>query len=200
MVSTDAHRLAFVEYEFDGYSGEPFEILIPRKTVSELRAMLDEQSVVTFCHSENHLFFKVLNRVLDSRLLEGQFPNYEKVLPSGNDKIVTINREAFSVAISRVALLSHETSRAVRIKFMPGKMLLTSQNPEIGEAKEEIEASYEGPELTIGFNSKYLSDFISSLSTEEVVMELRDEAGAGLMKPTGEEGRIYKYVIMPMRI
>ena len=201
MVSTDAHRLSLVELPFDGYSGEVIDILIPRKTVAELRTMIDDRlDSVHFGHTENHLFFRVGTRVLDSRVLEGQFPNFEKVIPTGNDKEVRVAREAFAEAINRVALLSHETSRAVRLKFTHGAMLLSSQNPEMGEAKEEIEAVYEGPELSIGFNSKYLSDFLASLTTDEIVMELRDEAGAGLMRPGIDEKGVYKYVIMPMRI
>jgi DNA polymerase-3 subunit beta len=204
MVSTDAHRLSFIEYDFEGYQGEPVNMLIPRKTVAELRMLIGDLAVnVEFGFSENHLFFKVGDFTLDSRMLEGQFPNYEKVLPKDNDKRVTIKREAFAGAIDRVALLSHETSRAVRLHILPGTMMLSSSNPEMGEAKDEIEVSYDGPELKIGFNSKYLSDFISSLATEEVVLELRDEAGAGLMLPAATGGKDegdYRYVIMPMRI
>ncbi|HUX06880.1 MAG TPA: DNA polymerase III subunit beta [Acidobacteriota bacterium] len=201
MVSTDAHRLSFVEYPFKEYEGEPMDILVPRKTVAELRTLIGEKPEnVEFGHSENHLFFRVGGRTLDSRMLEGQFPNYEKVIPKGNDKRVTINREVLAEAINRVALLSHETSRAVRLQFMPGSMLLSSSNPEMGEAKEEIEAIYDGTDMHIGFNAKYLSEFISSLDSDEVIMELRDEAGAGLMLPAGEDKGIYKYVIMPMRI
>jgi DNA polymerase-3 subunit beta len=204
MVSTDAHRLSFVEYDFEDYAGEPVSMLIPRKTVAELRNLIgDTAEKVEFGHSENHLFFKLGDYMLDSRMLEGQFPNYDKVIPKDNDKQVKVKREIFAEAINRVALLSHETSKAVRLHLMSGRMLLSSSNPEMGEAKEEIEADYKGPELKVGFNSKYLSDFISSLAVEEVIIELRDEAGAGLLLPAaagGEEKGEYKYVIMPMRI
>ncbi len=201
MVSTDAHRLSFVEHPFAEYDGEAMDILVPRKTVAELRMLIGEKpESVEFGHSENHLFFRVGGRTLDSRMLEGQFPNYEKVIPKENDKSITINREVLAEAINRVALLSHETSKAVRLHFMPGGMILSSSNPEMGEAKEEIDAKYDGPEMRIGFNSKYLSDFIASLDTDEVIMELRDEAGAGLMLPAGDDSGVYKYVIMPMRI
>jgi DNA polymerase-3 subunit beta len=201
MVATDAHRLSFTQYPFEGYQGEPSEILIPRKTVAELRSLIDDRlDSVILGHTESHLFFKVGERILDSRKLEGQFPNYEKVIPSGNDKLVTINRAALNDAINRVALLSHETSRAVRFRISPGAILVSSSNPEMGEAKEELEVQYEGEELSIGFNAKYLLDFIQSLTSEAIIIELKDQAGAGLMRPAdGEEGE-YKHVIMPMRI
>lgn len=201
MVTTDAHRLAYVSLPFDNYSGKLQEILIPRKTVSELRMLIDDRlDSIVFTHTENHLFFRVGSRILDSRVLEGQFPSYEKVLPQDNDKTVVVNKTVFSDAIDRVALLSHETSKAIRLSLSSGIMLISSNNPEVGEAKEEIEVDYDGPSFEVGFNSKYLSDFISTVSSDEVIMELKDEAAAGLMKPSGDEQGSYKYVIMPMRI
>jgi DNA polymerase-3 subunit beta len=201
MVATDAHRLSFTEYPFEGYEGETTEILIPRKTVAEIGTLIsDRLDSVTLGYTENHLFFKIGDRILDSRKLEGQFPNYEKVIPTGNDKLVTVNREALNDAITRVALLSHETSRAVRFRISPGVLLVSSSNPEMGEAKEELEIEYDGEELIIGFNAKYLLDFIQSLTSEGIIIELKDQAGAGLLRPAdGEEGD-YKHVIMPMRI
>lgn len=201
MVSTDAHRLSYTEFPYDGYSGDPTEILIPRKTVVELRTLIDERiDSVFFGHSENHLFFRIGKRVLDSRKLEGQFPNCEKVIPKNNDKSITINRDAFLHAIDRVALLSHETSKAVRLHMEPGVMLLSSSNPEMGEAKEEVEIEYDGPGLDVGFNANYMADFIHSLTASEIILELKDSAGAGLMRPAKDDEGIYKYVIMPMRI
>lgn len=201
MVTTDAHRLALVQHPFPDYTGESRQILIPRKTVSELRTLIDDRlDAVRFTLGENHLFFRVGQRLLDSRVLEGQFPNYEKVLPRANDKTVTVNKGIISSAIERVALLSHETSRAIRLGISPGTMLITSSHPEVGEAKEEIEVAYDGPAMTIGFNAKYLMDFIASVSGEEIALELKDESAAGLMRPVGDEQGDYRYVIMPMRI
>ena len=97
-------------------------------------------------------------------------------------------------------MLSHETSRAVRLNVTKGNILISSSNPEMGEAKEEMEAGYDGDEISIGFNAKYITDFIGSLETDEVVLELKDEASAGLMRPGGDVEGIYQYVIMPMRI
>lgn len=201
MVTTDAHRLAFVQHPFESYSGNDLEILVPRKTVSELRTLIDDRlDSVHFSHTDNHLFFKIGQRILDSRTLEGQFPSYEKVLPSDNDKFVVINKSLFAQAIDRVALLSHETSKAIRLALSPGNMLISSSHPEVGEAKEEIEVDYDGTELNIGFNSKYLSDFLATVTGEEVVLELKDEAAAGLVRPAADDQGSYKYVIMPMRI
>jgi DNA polymerase-3 subunit beta len=201
MVTTDAHRLAYVEYPFEGPE-EAKEILVPRKTVSELKTLIDERlDTVFFSSSENHLFFRIGKRVLHSRTLDGQFPNYEKVLPKDNDKMMVINREQFAAAISRVALLSHEASKAIKLTLNPGTMRISSSHPEIGEAKEDLDLQYNGPEdLSVGFNSKYMNDFINTVSCEEVILEIKDEATAGLMKPAEKEEGSYKYVIMPMRI
>jgi len=201
MVTTDAHRLALAEFPFESSSAQALEILIPRKTVVELRTLLsDRLDSVLFGSTDNHIFFRIGDRVLDSRVLEGQFPNYEKVLPSGNDKRIILDRAAFADAIGRVALLSHETSRAVRLAFSPGSLVVSSSNPEMGEAKEEMEAEYSGPELAIGFNSRYLLDFITAASSEQIILEIGDVASAGLMSPGGEIEGVHKYVIMPMRI
>jgi DNA polymerase-3 subunit beta len=212
MVTTDAHRLAFSQFPFGEYQGDPKEILIPRKTVAELRTLIsDMAATVEFSFSDSHLFFKItepaeedgkdpLVRILDSRTIEGQFPSYEKVLPKDNDKEVVINKEAFAAAIGRVALLSHETSRAIRLAFQAGLMIISSSHPEVGEAKEELEVNYDGPELSIGFNAKYLSDFIGTIDGDEVILELKGEAAAGLLRPMESGEGVYKYVIMPMRI
>ena len=212
MVTTDAHRLAFSQFPFAEYQGDAKEILIPRKTVAELRTLISDMAAsVEFSFSDSHLFFKItepgedenkppLVRMLDSRTIEGQFPSYEKVLPKDNDKEVIINKEAFSAAIGRVALLSHETSRAIRISLEGGMMVISSSHPEVGEAREELEVSYEGPDLSIGFNAKYLSDFIGTIDGSEVVLELKGEAAAGLLRPMEAGEGVYKYVIMPMRI
>lgn len=211
MVTTDAHRLAFSQFPFGNYQGEPKEILIPRKTVAELRTLIQDQaSTVEFSFSDSHLFFRItepgegdnppLVRVLDSRTIEGQFPSYQKVLPKDNDKEIIINKRAFASAIGRVALLSHETSRAIRISLEGGIMVISSSHPEVGEAREELEVGYDGPDLSIGFNAKYLSDFIGTIDGEEVILELKGESAAGLLRPMDSGEGIYKYVIMPMRI
>jgi len=201
MVTTDAHRLAYVEHTFEGPE-QGREVLIPRKTVSELKAMIDDQiDTVYFSSSDNHLFFRIGKRILHSRTLDGQFPNYEKVLPKDNDKLIVIDRGTLAAAINRVALLSHEASKAIKLSMSPGTMRISSSHPEIGEAKEDIDIQYNGPEgLSIGFNSKYMIDFITATEMEEVILEIKDEATAGLMKPGTKESGTYNYVIMPMRI
>jgi DNA polymerase-3 subunit beta len=201
MVTTDAHRLSMVQHPFSGYDGEAQEILIPRKTVQELKALIDDRlDSVFFTQTENHLFFRVGDRVLDSRTLEGQFPNYQKVLPKDNDKTALIQRSHFKMAIDRVALLSHETSKAIKLNFGPDLLLISSSNPEMGEAKEEFEIEFDGPEISIGFNSKYLSDFIATVHSDKIAIDLRDESAAGLLRPDGDDQGDYRYVIMPMRI
>ena len=121
-------------------------------------------------------------------------------MPKDNDKTVYVDRALFSKAIDRVALLSNETSKAIKLNFAPDQMVISSSNPEMGEAKEEIVTEFDGPEMTIGFNSKYLSDFIGTVNSERIAIDLRDESAAGLLRPEGDDQGDYRYVIMPMRI
>jgi DNA polymerase-3 subunit beta len=161
---------------------------------------------VTFAEGENHLFFRIGERLLVSKRVDDQFPAYDKVIPQQNDKSVTCGREELSGAIRRVSLLANERSRAVRFSIESGQVEISSQNPELGEARETIEAGYEGEALQIGFNGQYLLDFLNAAGTSEVRFELKDDSSQGLLRPvepgeaSGEQERDYRYVVMPMRL
>jgi DNA polymerase-3 subunit beta len=204
MVSTDGHRLAHIEkaHEFAGLNAEVLA-LIPRKAMGELTKLLaeaDDKAVIEMGKDENHLFFKLGNRLLVSRMLSGQFPNYEAVLPRDNEKIVSVARESLLSALRRVSLLSDERSHAVKFSLAPQKLEISSSTADYGEAHDELEVEYGGDAMEIGFNGQYLLDFLGVISEEKINIEFKDEQSAGMMRPLGDDGVTYRYIVMPMRI
>ena len=205
MVATDGHRLALAEREtkVPGLSNE-LRVLIPKKAMGELLKLVtesDEGAQVEFAKDESHLFFTVGERVLISRMLTGQFPNYEAVLPRENNRVVEMDRDLIAAAVRRVALLADERSRAIRIQVDKDKVEIFSSSGEYGEAHETLDATYGGDPLQIGFNYQYLLDFLDVLgSGGKIRLELKDEQSAGQLRPGTEDGLHYRYIIMPMRI
>ena len=197
MVATDAHRLAMVEEALS--SATEVKAIVPKKTLTELRN-LGQGEEMLFSQDKNHLFFKVGHRVLASRVIEGQFPSYEKVIPPENPLAVVFTKETMAGAIRRVSLLASERSRAVTLS--PGEAIVSSSNPELGEAKESVAVQYEGSELEVCFNAQYILDFLTAVEGEEVVLRLKDPASQGLLEPheQSSETSKYKCVIMPMRM
>jgi len=205
LVATDGHRLALVTVSRDGEGepGAPDEVkaILPKKTLGELSRLLqDGDDDIQYERGENHLFFDVGGRLLISRMIDGQFPAYERVIPKGNDKKIEFERDRLTSAVKRVALLSNERSRAVKFQIEPGRVDVTSSSPDLGEAKETIPVEFSGPALQICFNAQYVLDFLSVVSTDVVSLELKDEVSQAVMKPVGAEGYDYTYVIMPMRV
>jgi DNA polymerase-3 subunit beta len=202
MVATDGHRLAYIAVEREGDDSSKASVIVPKKTLLELVKMLSEsEEEVEFSEGENHLFFRLGERLLVSKRVDDQFPAYEKVIPQGNDKIVICEREQLLGAIRRVCLLANERSRAVKLAIEAGKAEISSQNPELGEAKEMIEVDYVGEDIQVGFNGQYILDFLNVASSEKVKLELKNDSSQGLLKPADqEEGRDYQYVVMPMRL
>jgi DNA polymerase-3 subunit beta len=201
-VATDGHRLALVNAKRDGgKGGDEVKAILPRKTLAELGRLLAEGDPdVKYERGENHLFFEIGPRLLISRMIDGQFPAYEKVIPRGNDKRVEFERDRLTQAVRRVAILSNERSKAVKLVLDKGKVEITSSSPEFGEAREPIAVEYSGPALTICFNAQYMLDFLSVVESEIVVLEVKDEVSQAVMKPVGADGYDYTYVIMPMRV
>lgn len=205
LVATDGHRLALVstkrEVPAAEKDAEPVRIILPKKTLLELARLLGEGDAdVQYERGENHLFFDVGGRVLISRMIEGQFPAYERVIPKANDKHVEVERERITSAIRRVALLSNERSRAVKMQLEEGRAQITSQSPEFGEAREEIPVEYKGPALQICFNAQYVLDFLAVVETDSIALELKDEVSQAVLHPLGTSEYDYTYVVMPMRI
>jgi DNA polymerase-3 subunit beta len=202
MVATDGHRLALVHADREGtHKGEDVKAILPRKALAELGRLLGESNgEVQYERGENHLFFEIGPRLLMSRMIDGQFPAYEKVVPKSNDKHIEFERDRLTNAVRRVALLSNERSRAVKFQVKNGKVEVTSSSPEFGEAREPIAVEYTGPDITICFNAQYVIDFLNAVDCDIVALELKDDVSQAVMKPVGVEGYDYTYVIMPMRV
>ena len=204
MVATDGHRLAYAEKaETLDTVNEEIKVLIPRKAMAELVRILGdggEEEKVVFSRDENHLFFSMGKRVLVSRILTGQFPNYEAVLPRGNDRCVTIPREDITAAIRRVAILSDERSRAVRLALSEGKLEVAASHSELGEANEALDVEYSGEPIESGFNYQYLLDFLSTADEPEVAFEFKDGESAVQIRSLPGGDYNYRYIVMPMRI
>jgi DNA polymerase-3 subunit beta len=204
MVATDGHRLAMIETSEDlpGVEGA-YRALLPRKAMLELQKLASDSNAaatVKFSGDENHLFFKIGDRLLLSRKLTGNFPDYERVLPKDQPHSVVLNREEFRSSIERVSQFSDERSRAIRVRVSPGEVKIHSSVSDTGESEESIPVEYSGPAVEIGFNAQYLLDFMKAVSNEQVAFHFKDPHSAGEMRPAGDKADNYRYVIMPMRI
>jgi DNA polymerase-3 subunit beta len=204
MVATDGHRLAHIERSgenFEGISGE-MKTLVPKKCMDELKSLLDatDAETIDFAKDESTLYFRIGPRLLTSRQLTGQFPNYEAVLPKDNNKSITLHGEDFGQAISRVAQFADERSRAVRLKLEKGELKLSASSTETGESEDSLEADYNGEPMTIGFNAQYILDFLKAVGAGDVKLELKDAQSAGQLRPAESEDYKYRYIVMPMRI
>jgi DNA polymerase-3 subunit beta len=206
MVATDGHRLAHIEKlgeVLEGVTGEK-KTLIPRKALSELLSLLNTTEVETidFADDEQTLFFRVGGRVLTSRKLTGNFPNYEAVLPRDNNKFVIVRSEDLMAAIQRVAQFADERSGAIKIRLETNELKLSSSSTDSGESEDTIVTPYNSDPLVVGFNSQYLLDFLKAIgNTGEVRLEFKDAQSAGQMRPEdGTEDVKYRYILMPMRI
>jgi DNA polymerase-3 subunit beta len=204
MVATDGHRLAMVESseELPGITGS-YRALLPRKAMLEFQKLAgeaDPAALVKFAGDENHLFFELGERLLLSRKLTGNFPDYERVLPKEQPLSVMLNREELRGSIERVAQFSDERSRAIRVCAAPGELKIHSSVSETGESEESIPIAFEGPSTEIGFNAEYMLDFLRAVSGEQVTFLFKDPHSAGELRPCGDKANHYRYVIMPMRI
>ena len=204
MVATDGHRLALADCEIGDVpvsEKEQLRVIIPKKALTEiLKLTAAAEEVIEFSTDANHLYFKQGQRHLTSRMLAGQFPNYDLVLPKGNDKLVTLNTDRIAQAVRRAALMADERSHGIKYELGQGRLNISSQSADVGESREAIAVDYSGEDLTIGFNAQYLLDFLGVVATDEIVFELKDEQSPALMRPAGEEGEHYRYVVMPMRL
>src|SRR5499425_1368065 len=204
LVATDGHRLAHIERsgeKFEGVSGE-MKTLVPKKCMDELKSLVDSTDVETieFAKDESTLFFRIGPRLLTSRQLTGQFPNFEAVLPKDNNKSINLHGEDLAAAISRVAQFADERSRAVRLKLEKGELKLSASSTESGESEDSIETDYNGESLTVGFNAQYITDFLKAVGSGDVRLELKDPQSAGQLRPAESEDYKYRYIVMPMRI
>ena len=206
MVATDGHRMALINFpQGNGKKkGHELTILIPRKALEEiLRLEPGEDGNVQFGVSENHLFFDAGDRRLLARMIDVNFPNYMEVIARDNDRHVMVDRERLLSTIRRISLVANERTRAVRFDFAPGKLTVSSTNPELGDARETVPIDYAGNPFFVGLNAAYVTDFLSAVDTPSVALDLKDENSQCIGKPsvTNEELPYeYTYVVMPMRL
>jgi DNA polymerase-3 subunit beta len=202
MVATDGHRLAYTHSNSAAQGA--YRSLVPRKAMTEITRLADgatDDATAGFSGDDNHLFFEFGARLLITRKLTGNFPDYDRVLPQDNSHIATVSKDEAKSAIERVAQFADERSRAIRVQFAAGEIRIFASALESGESEESVPADYTGPELEIGFNAQYLLDFLRAVPQEKVLFSLKDQKSAGELQPAGAELRDeYRYVVMPMRI
>lgn len=200
MVATDGHRLAYARRSVPLTLPEPQRVLIPRKAVSEVARLLESEESALLQQVDGHLIFTIGGRTLASKMIEGQFPAYDKVVGVTGDKVVVLDRERLAAAIRRVSLLSSERTRTVKLTLGSGTLELAASSPDLGEARESLETDYKGAGLEIGFNAQYVLDFLAVAGGRTVALELKDAESQGLFRP-GEDGDVdYRYVVMPIRL
>ncbi len=198
-VATDGHRLAQAELEApEGSEGMP-GIIVPRKTVGEIQKLLDDpEAEIKIEISETKIRFTIGDIILTSKLIDGTFPDYERVIPKGNDKELRVDRDVFKEAVDRVSTVASDRGRAVKMSLSEGKIVLTVTNPDSGSATEEVAVEYDNEEFEIGFNSKYLLDIAAQLEADTALFTLADSGSPTLVRDDGSEEAIY--VLMPMRV
>jgi DNA polymerase-3 subunit beta len=208
MVATDGHRMALINFPKGGNGksrkGSDLTILIPRKALDEiLRLEGGEDGTVKFGVSENQLFFDAGDRRLMARMIDVNFPNYMEVISRDNDRHVMVDRERLLSTIRRISLVANERTRAVRFDFAPGKLTVSSTNPELGDARETVPIDYAGNPFHVGLNAAYLTDFLSAVDTQSVSLDLKDENSQCIGRPANTADDLpydYLYVVMPMRL
>lgn len=197
MVSTDGHRLAKIERNVEGAPPLTSGVIIPKKGVTEIKRILDNGERCELAVKTPYVFVRSSGITLAVKLIESQFPPYDAVIPKEHDRKVIVDRLRLLDALKRSQLMSSET-RGVKFTLGEGSLLLTSDNPDLGEVREEIDAEYSGDALSIGFNGKYVVEFLSAMTADQVSLELKGELDPGLLRPVS--GDDYLGVVMPMRI
>ncbi len=228
MVTTDGHRLAFIEKKLtENAPTETMDALIPKKALMELtKISRDAKGDVSFGEDANHIYFEVNGRLLITRKLSGNFPNYEMVIPKDNDKRATFDAEEMKTAIRRVALMADERTRSVKMTIRTNEIEIGAQSSEEGEANEKVAAEYTGEEVQVGFNSQYLQEFLNVVGAGEseggeitekendgetvrvkeagnrlrIAFEFKDGNAQTQMNIAGDKNYDYKYIVMPLRI
>lgn len=198
VVGTDGHRMAVIKRTLGAVPSEEKKLIVPRKAAAELRKFLDMDGDAVALFGQNHALFKAGEVEFLARLIEGTYPNYSQVLPENNDKKVTADRDGLMRAMRRVSIMSRERSSAIKVDFTENLMTLSSSNPDLGEARDELAIEYSGEELSMGFNARYFLDALGSMSAEKVTLELQDPLSPTLIKEEGNED--YRCVVMPMRV
>ena len=198
-VATDGHRLARVEMPLPEGAGQMPSVIVPRKAVVEIRKLIeDNESDVSISLSESKLCCTIGNTVLTTKLIDGTFPDYERVIPTGNDKLMNVNCRELAEVVDRVATISTEKSRSVKLQIKTRTLVLSANSPESGTAREELEVQYDSEDLEIGFNSRYLLDITNQIEGENIEFSLADPGSPTIVRDQDDNTSLY--VLMPMRV
>jgi len=200
MTATDGHRLSFVDSEvFKKLPELKRGLIIPKKGLGEFRKLLEDgTSSIGLAFERGYLFAQLSNAYLFIRLIDGEYPDYRQVIPKSTEKSVKINREELNSALKRVSLLAHEKSRGVKLALQDGTLTITSSNPDMGEAREEMDVDYKGEAIEIGFNARYFLDCLAVMDGEMIEFLFKDRLSPGIIRSVNQQN--HTYVIMPMRI
>jgi DNA polymerase-3 subunit beta len=198
MVATDGHRLSLIDKEQESTLGEK-GIIISRRGLTELKKVLgdNEDTEIAISLQDNNCVFKTEQTIVVVRLLEGEYPDYQQVIPSSNDKNVILERKQFNGALRRAQVIASEKGEGVKFSIHDDIMEIRTGGPDVGNVQEEIKIDYKGEALDVSFNARYILDVLQIIDTNNIRMELKEELTSGLIRPEGEEN--YLYVIMPMR-
>lgn len=198
-VATDGHRMALAEAECESAAAHPLQVIVPRKAVQEMgRFLSDRDDPLRLEISSNHVRLAIGEGTFTSKLIDGKFPDYTKVIPSAQNKLLKLDRVAFREALSRVAILANEKYRGIRLNLESGRLKMSAHNPEQEEAVEELETAYAGDPLEIGFNVTYLIEATSAIESTEVILGLNDASSSCTLRAADKDDA--RYIVMPMRL
>lgn len=198
LVATDGRRLALIENKTETHAKLERQAIVPNKAVQELSRMLQDDGTVKIIFAENQLMFKANDVILITRLIEGEFPNYEQVVPKESTNKIKVNTQRFLLGAKRAALLTSQDSQSIRIDLLKDKMVISKNTPEAGEAKDQLDILYAGKETSVGFNPHYLIDALKNISQQEIEMEIEGPDKAGVIRTQAEEK--YIYLVLPMQL
>ena len=198
-VSTDGHRLSRVDMNIPEGANEIPGVIVPRKTIMEIRKLLEDHSdTINLSLSDNKIKLSFSNVILTSKLLDGTFPDYSRVIPEQNDKTVIISNQLLSEAVDRVSTVSTDKTRAIKVNISKGNLIISATNPDKGSASESLDVIYDGEEVEIGFNSKYVLDVARQIKGNEIIIKLSDSVSPTLVYDKDDKGVLF--VLMPMRV
>ena len=206
MVATDGHRLSLIDKANLEFSSLERGVIIPKKGLLEIRKLIgdggpkdeEQEDLVYICLSENNFVAKKEGIVVLTRLIEGEFPDYESVIPKENDKKIRLSRERFATCLKRVSTMASEKGEPIVLQIGGGLMTVSSSSQDFGDAREEIDVEYTGEDLAVGFNARYFLEALAVMETEEVLFELKDNTTACVIRPVGQKG--YLCLVMPMKL
>ena len=198
-VATDGHRLALAEADLPDGAGAMPAVIIPRKPIQELRRLLEDlDDDIEMSVSEGKIRFRLGAAVLTSKLIDGTFPDYERVIPTSNERVALLATQAFGAAVDRVATISMEKARPVKLAFETGRVTVSAASPEAGRAEEELDCEWRGEPLEIGFNARYVLDMVGQVEGPELRMEMANAAAPMVVKDPADPAVLF--VLMPMRV